>query len=146
MSTKLLPSVGTELAPRTVQAVREEDIRIMALLLRDSNPIHFDLDAVAEAGLGNRVINQGGATMAYVIDYVAECAGGRSAIRTIDCSFRANVFAGDDVVVGAVVRSVEVAGADTLVELEVWADVVGGRRAILGSAQVAWPAEMRTAR
>ncbi len=132
--TRLEP--GTELPVRVIESVRDEDIRLVALLLRDPNPIHFDLEAVARAGLGDRAINQGGATMAYVIDYVVAWAGSRDTLRTIECAFRANVAAGDDVALGGCVTSVTPVEDGVLVDLKVWADVVGGRRAISGTAQV----------
>jgi acyl dehydratase len=130
---------GAALPPHVIASVREEDIRLVALLLRDPNPIHFDLDAVARAGLGDRAINQGGATMAYVIDYVAAWAGSRQAIRTIECSFRGHVAAGDDVALGGTVTALTPGEEGVLVDLEVWADVVGGRRAISGTARVLRP-------
>lgn len=130
---------GDALPPHVIVSVREEDIRLVALLLRDPNPIHFDLDAVARAGLGDRAINQGGATMAYVIDYVATWAGSRQAVRTIECSFRGNVAAGDDVALGGTVTALTTVEDGVLVDLEVWADVVGGRRAIAGTARVLRP-------
>lgn len=132
------PAVGTELSSRRVGPLRDTDIRIVALLLRDSNPIHYDLGAVARAGLGDRAVNQGGATMAYVIDYLTVWAGSRSALRSIDCSFRGNAFAGDDIEVGATVTGVEPVTGGLLVGLNVRADVVGGPRAITGTAQVLW--------
>lgn len=132
------PAIGDELPVRLVPAVREEDIRMMALILRDPNPIHFDLSSVAAAGLGDRAINQGGATMAYVMNLLTGWAGSRQALRSIECSFRGNVAAGDDVSVGGRVTAVEPAADGVLVEVEVWADVVGGRRAIAGSATVFW--------
>lgn len=137
--TGRVPRVGDEVPPLVVSSVRIEDIRIMAVILRDSNPIHFDPDVVAKAGLGERVINQGASTMAYVMNLLTGWAGSRRALRRIDCSFRDNVAAGDDVRVGARVSSVEPALEGHLVDLDVWAEVVGGRRAIVGTATVLWP-------
>jgi acyl dehydratase len=129
-------AVGDTLPSHVIESVRADDIRLMALLLRDPNPIHFDLEAVARAGLGDRAINQGGATMAYVIDYVVAWAGSRDALRSVECSFRGNVAAGDDVSLGATVTDVIPSEDGDLVDLRVWADIVGGRRAIEGTAQV----------
>lgn len=128
--------VGTRLPERRITGVSADHIKIMALVMRDSNPIHFDVDAVAKAGLGDREVNQGGATMAYVLDLLAEWAGSRSALRRVSCSFRANVFAGDDVVVGGEVTSVSEDGDGVLAQCTIWAEA-GGRRAIQGTAAVA---------
>lgn len=133
--------IGEALPEVVTAAVRPEDIKLMALILRDPNPIHFDLAAVARAGLGDRVVNQGGATMAYIVNHLAEWAGSRAAIRRLSCSFRGNVVAGDDVLVGGRITSVEATDGGKLVECEVWADVVGGRRAISGTARVLLPGD-----
>jgi acyl dehydratase len=119
--------------------VSADHMKITALLLRDSNPIHLDVDAVRQAGLGDRLVNQGGATMAYVINELAAWGGSRASIQRISCSFRGNVLAGDDVQVGGVVTNVTVESDRRVVTCEVWADVVGGARAISGSADVAVP-------
>lgn len=130
---------GAPLPALLVKDVRAEDITAVALILRDPNPIHFDLDAVARAGLGDRPVNQGGSTMAYVMNMLIEWAGSRSAIRRISCTFRGNVFAGDDVEVGGTVTAAHDTEAGVLAECEVWADVVGGSRAIVGTATVLLP-------
>lgn len=132
-------TVGTTIPPISVTGVRQEDIKLMALILRDPNPIHFDLDAVAKAGLGDRAVNQGGMTMAYVMNMLIAWAGSRAAITRIACQFRGNVLAGDDVSIGGTVTSVEPAETGLAVECDVWADVVGGGRAIAGSATVLLP-------
>jgi len=132
----MTPRPGDELPVHTVSLVNADHMKIVALLLRDSNPIHFDPDAVRRAGLGDRLVNQGGATMAYVMNLLIAWAGSRAAIRRISCSFRGNVLAGDDVVVSGRVTEVEETPDGSLVTAEVWADVVGGRRAVLGEATV----------
>lgn len=138
MSTSTVPAVGDEPRPLHVQEVREEDIWMMALILRDPNPIHFDPEAVVQAGLGDRAINQGGATMAYVMNFLTSWAGSQQALRQLDCAFRANVAVGDDVEVGGRVTAVEPAEDGHLVSLDVWADMPGGVRAIVGTASVLW--------
>ncbi|WP_018178686.1 MaoC family dehydratase [Jongsikchunia kroppenstedtii] len=129
-------TVGTQLPTRRINEVSAEHIRQIALVLRDPNPIHFDLDAVHTAGLGDREVNQGGATMAYVMDLLTEWAGSRAALKRISCSFRANVFAGDEVLVGGAVSAIAEEDGARLVECEVWAES-GGRRVITGTATVA---------
>jgi acyl dehydratase len=129
-------TAGSSLPSLTITAVRADDIKVVALILRDPNPIHFDLDAIAAAGLGDRPVNQGGSTMAYVMNMLATWAGSRSAIRRINCSFRGIVFAGDDVQVGGTITAIRESDNGLLAECEVWADVVGGSRAITGTASV----------
>jgi acyl dehydratase len=130
---------GELLPSRVVTDVQADHIMLVALLLRDSNPIHLDRKAVRSAGLGDQFVNQGGATMAYVMNMLADWGGSRSAIQRINCSFRMNVFAGDDVEVGGRITTVTPGPHGTLVGCEVWADVEGRGHAIVGSADVLLP-------
>jgi len=135
ISAKPNVEVGTVLAPMRV-TVRPDDIKIFALILRDPNPIHFDVGAVARAGLGDVAVNQGGSTMAHVMNLLIDFAGSRAALQSINCRFKANVFAGDEVELGGVVTATQSRPDGILAECDVWADVVGGGRAISGTAQV----------
>lgn len=139
MTTTTLPIVGDTVPPLRVDAVEADKIRIMALVLQDPNPIHFDLDAVRSARLGDREVNQGGVTMAFVINMLAAWAGSRAAVRSVDCRFSANVFAGDAVELGGTVTAVGAADGEHLVGCEVWADRGDGVRAIAGTATVSFP-------
>jgi acyl dehydratase len=135
----IIPAVGDAVPPYPVAAVEPDKIRIMALILRDPNPIHYDLDAVRAAGLGDREVNQGGVTMAYVVNMLAAWTGSRAAVRSIDCRFSANVLAGDAVEVGGTVTAVHEGVGERLVECAVWADREDGVRAVGGTAVVAFP-------
>jgi acyl dehydratase len=137
--TAAAPRVGDAVPGLRVDAVSADRIKIMALVLRDPNPIHFDLDAVRAAGLGDREVNQGGVTMAYVIDMLIAWTGSRAGFRSIDCRFSANVLAGDAVTVGGTVTAVREVDGEHLVNCEVWADRGDGVRAVAGTATVAFP-------
>lgn len=136
--TTALPVVGDAVPPLRIDSVDADKIRIMALVLRDPNPIHHDLDAVRAAGLGDREVNQGGVTMGYVVNMLLAWAGSRAAVRRVDCRFSANVFAGDAVDVGGTVTAVRDVDGEHLVECEVWAER-DGVRAVGGTATVAFP-------
>ncbi len=125
-------SVGTQIPPFAVPAVSGEHIRQMALILRDPNPIHFDLDAVAAAGLGDREINQGGVTMAYIIDMLTSWRGSGAALSRVKCRFRGNVRAGDAVTAGGIVTEV----SDGVAACDVWVDLADGTRVLDGTAAV----------
>jgi acyl dehydratase len=131
--------VGDPVPLFRVEGVSAEKMKIMALLLHDPNPIHFDRAAVAAAGLGDREVNQGSLTLGYVFDGLIAWAGDRSAIRSLQCRFAANVFAGDDVVVSGTVTAVTASGGQQLVDCDVWADRSDGVRVISGRATVALP-------
>jgi len=130
-------SAGAELPGFEVDEVRAAAMKTMAVLLRDPNPIHFDLDVVAALGMGDRVINQGPTNMAYVVNMLVAWAGDPARIRALKVRFLDNVRAGDRVVAGGVVTSVAGDGRHQIAECDVWLDVVGGPRALAGSATVA---------
>ena len=132
------PTVGTQIPPFVVEKVNGDHIRILALLLHDPNPIHFDVAAVAAAGLGDREVNQGGATMAYLYDMLIRWTGSRDCIRSLQCRFQANVFAGDTLIVGGIVTAVRAHEIDC----DVWVDLQHGPRAVSGSATVVLPQQL----
>ena len=120
MTTLATPNVGDTLPVFRVDSVEADKIRIMALIFQDPNPIHFDLDAVRDAGLGDRFVNQGGVTMAYIINMLTNWTGSRAAIRNLSTRFTANVFAGDRVEAGGTVTGIRHVDDQTLVDCEVW--------------------------
>jgi acyl dehydratase len=122
-----------------VDEVSGDHIRMLALLLHDPNPIHFDVAAVAAAGLGDREVNQGGATMAYLYDMLIRWTGSRRCVQSLQCRFLANVFAGDTVVAGGVVTAVRDESGSREVDCDVWLDIEHGARAVSGSATIVLP-------
>ena len=126
--------VGQELAHFRIAAVDPEAMKVWALALHDPNPIHLDRAMVAAKGLGDRVINQGPANLAYIINMLS-AAFPNAAIRSLDVRYIDNVFEGDDVTAGGTVVEV---GAEGVV-CEVWLraaarDLVIKGRATLTSA------------
>ncbi|MFV3127135.1 MaoC family dehydratase [Niveispirillum sp. KHB5.9] len=121
----------TELAPFTIPSVSAEAMREWAGFLRDPNPIHLDPDFVRAKGLGDRVINQGPANLAYIINMLlAAFPGGR--ITALESRFIDNAYAGDRLTAGG--RVVE---ADaTRAVCEVWLTADGTRPIIQGTATV----------
>ena len=122
-----------------IDPVNREHILQVALILDDPNPIHFDLGAVAAAGMGDREINQGGSTMAYIIDMITAWTGTRSALQRIKCRFRDNVRAGDTVTAGGTVLEVMGGGSTRQALCDVWVDRQDGTRVIDGTVIVALP-------
>ena len=67
--------VGTELEPFVVDGVSAEKMKLMAALLHDPNPIHLDPEAVRGLGMGDRVVNQGPANQAYLVNMLLALRG-----------------------------------------------------------------------
>ena len=61
-------SAGQALTPLEISSVDADKMKVMALILDDPNPIHYDANAVQRLGLGDRPINQGPNGVAYVIN------------------------------------------------------------------------------
>jgi acyl dehydratase len=125
--------VGQALPALVIEAVDAEKMKIMAALLRDPNPIHYDSAQVKALGLGDRVINQGPINMSYLLSMVTQWSGGVPTLRSAAVRFLGNVFAGDRVECTGTVTAVDDAAG--LVTLSVQASVAG-RTALQGSVVV----------
>jgi acyl dehydratase len=128
-------AVGTAL-PELVVEVDTEKMKTMAVILRDSNPIHWDVESVKAIGMGDRVVNQGPINMAYVMNLLTDWAGGADRLRRFKVRFMANVLAGDTVRAGGTVTDLRDADGERLADLDIWLDVDGGARALSGTATV----------
>lgn len=93
--------------------VDPEKMKVLALLLADPNPIHFDPEAAAAIGF-SRVVNQGPSTMATVYNLFEQTHPDHRVARV---SFRllGNVLAGDAVTVSAVSSAEDAAAFDVTV-------------------------------
>jgi acyl dehydratase len=87
--------VGYQLPPLVIDAIDAEKMKLMAALLRDPNPIHFDVERVQELGMGDRVVNQGPSNLSYLLNMVTRWSGGVPTLRSVSVRFLGNVFAGD---------------------------------------------------
>lgn len=99
-------AAGDALPEFSIAAVDPQAMKSWAVFLADPNPIHLDVEVVKAKGLGDRVINQGPANVAYLINMLmAAFPGGR--IEAMDTRFLDNVYAGDAVTARGTVTAVE---------------------------------------
>lgn len=125
------PAIGSALPAFTVASVSADAMRDWALFLRDPNPIHLDPEFVRAKGLGDRVINQGPANLAYIANMLAAAfPGGR--IASLESRFVDNAYAGDRLTAGG--RIVETDGRRTV--CDVWLVADGDRPVIQGRAVI----------
>lgn len=132
----MLAEVGMELPPFEVAEVSVEKMKTMAALLRDPNPLHWDVESVRATGLGDRVINQGPNNMAYILNLLIEWTGDARRVRSLKARFLDSAFAGDHLRAGGVVTGVRRDGKQQIAECEVWLERVGGGRLMAGTATV----------
>ena len=129
-------AVGDRLPEWRLESVSAQRMGLLAAILRDPNPIHWDRAEVARRGLGERLINQGPTNVGYVCNALLDWAG-PTALRSLTVRFTANVFDGDSVVAGGVVTGVDEQDGTTLASCDVWLDRGDGTRAVEGRAVVA---------
>lgn len=131
--------VGTEIPPLEL-TVDPEKMKVMAALLADPTPIHFDTRVLAALGMDERPVNQGPLNMGYLQTMLARWAGGRDRLRDFRVRFEGNVLAGDLVratgTVTAVAAGGDASGAERLATCDVRLEVVGRGVVMSGSAQV----------
>lgn len=131
--------VGTLIPVFRIDDVDAEKMKTMAALLRDPNPIHFDVDAVRALGMGERVVNQGPNNVGYVVNMLLAWLGDPAAIVTVQVRFRGNVFAGDRLEAGGEVTDIEDTDTARRATCDVWLDRDDGTRVVSGSAVVELP-------
>ena len=129
-------AVGSSLPEWTLASVSPDRMKLLAAILRDPNPIHWDPREVEKRGLGNRTINQGPTNLGYVINMLIAWAGPES-IRHIAARFTSNVFSGDTVIAGGVVTAIRDQDGERLVDCDVWLDRGDGTRALAAAVTVA---------
>ena len=129
------PVVGHALPEWVLDEVSPERMKVMAAVLRDPNPIHWDRAELAARGLPPRLINQGPINLGYVTNML-EAWAGKGAIRRLEARFTSNVLEGDRVRAGGTVVAVREVEGGLLADCEVWLDVDGRGRAVGGTATV----------
>ena len=126
---------GDQLPPFVIDRVDPQAMRDWAVFLHDPNPIHLDVEVVKAKGLGDKVINQGPANVAYLINMLTAAFPG-ARVAKMESRFIDNVYAGDRVTAGGRVTRVD-AGQ---VECEIWLRAEGRDAVITGSATLSTPA------
>jgi 3-hydroxybutyryl-CoA dehydratase len=122
--------VGSNL-PSLHQKAEPSAMATLAVILRDPNPIHLDPQAAAAAGLGNRVINQGPANLAYIINMLKAALPDHRLVE-IDSRYLSNVR-GDDVVEAG--GSVTATSANEI-ECDTWLKLEDGTMAVTARARL----------
>lgn len=126
---------GTVIPPLEVE-VDAQRMKVMAALLADPNPIHFDTRALAALGMEERPVNQGPLNMGYLQTMLARWAGGRDRLLSFRVRFQGNVLAGDRVRAQGQVTDVRDTERGRVATCEISLEVVGGSVALSGAADV----------
>jgi acyl dehydratase len=127
--------VGTEVPPLEV-LVDAEKMKVMAALLADPTPIHFDIRALAALGMDERPVNQGPLNMGYLQTMLARWVGGRDRLLDFRVRFQGNVLAGDTVRGTGRVTALRDDARGRVATCEVALEVLGGDVVLSGDAEV----------
>ena len=138
MKTQTTPAVGDALAVFRIESVSPEGMKAWAKFLHDPNPIHLDATVVKARGLGDRVINQGPANLAYLINML-QAAFPRGLIESLEVRYVDNVFAGDAVEAGGVVTDIRVEDGRRKLNSDIWLRADGRGPVLTGTALGALP-------
>ncbi len=128
-------TVGTALKPFRLEYIDPEWMKTWAVALHDPNPIHLDVEVVKAKGLGDRVINQGPANLAYIINMLKQAIPGCT-IESLDIRYVDNVLGGDAVEAAGTVTDIATDEKGQRITCDVWLKADARDLVIKGSAVV----------
>ncbi|MDG2427691.1 MAG: MaoC/PaaZ C-terminal domain-containing protein [Acidimicrobiales bacterium] len=127
-------NVGDPIPTWSHGPVTAERMALMAAILRDPNPIHFE--PVTESnGETNSRINQGPLNVGYIANMLIDWTGPAS-IKRLKVRFVANVFEGDYVEASGVVTATNSDDGEEVAECDVKLIRSGGDLVLTGTATV----------
>lgn len=126
---------GTAIPVWEMTDVDPARMKTMAAILRDPYQVHWDRDAVADLGLGRRVINQGPLNLSYITNMLIAWQG-PACVRRLRVSFGRAVLDHDHVTATGTVTSIEVVDGERRARCDVWL-VRDGEPMVTGTAVVA---------
>jgi len=131
-------SVGDQLEPRVVDDVSGEDMKLVAALLQDPYPPHYDPRAAEELGYPG-LLNQGPANLSYLLQALVRELASPGDLRSFDVRFHDMVFEGETVTATATVEEKELDDGEGIVTFAVALEKADGTVAVDGSATARVP-------
>jgi acyl dehydratase len=128
-------AASQELPEWILDAVDPEKMKVLALLLADPNPLHFDPAVAPRLGIAERPVNQGPSNMAMLANLVRSAfPDGR--LTRLSVRLRGSVVAGESVRAhGSVVDRWTTPDGAPALRCEIALDA-GGRTVLAGDAEV----------
>lgn len=113
-------SEGDDLPSKTIDEIRPADTKLLAAILEDPYPPHFDPERCAELEFPG-LLNQGPANLSYVLQAVFDVLESPTDLRSVDVRYHDMVFTDQTVNTSVTVKDVRTDGdarvADFAVEL-----------------------------
>jgi acyl dehydratase len=131
-------SPGDTLPAVTVDDVRGHDMKLIAALLEDPYPVHFDPKAAAEQGYP-ALLNQGPVNLSYLLQPVLNACESPADLRGFDTRYESMVFAGETVEATATVTDKRIKDNEGLVEFELVLQKSDGETTVSGTATARMP-------
>lgn len=128
-------AVGDNLPPFRIASVSPHAMREWATFLHDDNPLHLDPEAVRAKGLGDKVINQGPANVAYLINMLMAAFPGAE-IEMLESRFMDNVYGGDAIATFGTVTGIDPTAEGSRISCDIGLEVEGRGAVILGTAVI----------
>ncbi len=110
----------------------------IAIILRDTNPLHLDRVYAQERGLPD-VVQQGPLNEAFLYRFLTDWLHRPWDLRKTTLRFAANVFPGDRLTCGGVATRVYHARDEPLVDCEIWQRNQKGEKTLTGGATFTLP-------
>lgn len=123
---------GDSLEPRIVEEVRGEDMKLMAALLQDPYPPHFDERRAEELGYPG-LLNQGPTNLSFILQAITEHLDSPTDVRTFDVRFHDMVFEDETLRATATVAEKAVEDGTNLVTFDVALEKEDGAVAVDGT-------------
>ena len=130
----MMDVVEGQAIPNRRVTVKREGMKSMAVMLRDPNPIHWDVDVLRALGMDQRPVNQGPTNLAYVWDALTDWTGSIGAVKGVSVRFISNALAEEELTSGGTVETIdEATGTATC---SVWLRHADGSPVLTGRAVV----------
>lgn len=130
--------VGDALESVTIDDLSGDDMKLLAALLQDPYPPHYDERRAEELGYP-ALLNQGPANLAYLLQPVLRVLESSADLRSFDTRYNSMVFAGQTVTATATVIEKRVADGEGLVEFDVDLLDPEGEAAVSGTVTARLP-------
>ncbi|WP_435361840.1 MaoC family dehydratase [Haloarchaeobius sp. DFWS5] len=131
-------SPGDSLPDRTVEDVDATDMKLIAAILQDPYPVHYDPQASSALGFPGR-LNQGPANLSYIFQCVYDVLASPGDLRSFESSYHDMVFEDETVTASATVADKRIEDGDGLVTFEVTLTKEDGSVAVDGTVTARLP-------
>ena len=140
MSSIVDTVVGQELPVMVKPPIAQDQLNRYAEASGDFNPIHLNEEAARRVGLDG-IIAHGMLSMAFLGQYISQqiASDPTALLASLKVRYVGMVRLGDTLTCHGLVKNVAVAGGETTITIECWAQNQRGEKVTVGEAEVAVP-------